>query len=203
MEIHRQIRFRPIAGHPQPLELLALDVHPLLGKAPALAPELIDRHVVLVLALLAVLFFDLPLDGQTVTVPTGDIARIKPHHLVRAHDDVLDGLVERMANVQVPIGIGRAIMQRERLAPLFVAQLVINPDLFPLRQPGWLALGQACAHGEVGFRQVQGVFIFVGRGRLGAHRACPSDSRSNVREGRCERLKHLCPASHQVRAPGK
>ena len=159
MEIHRQVRLGPVARHAKPLKLVALDVDPTRRKLTALGAELVDRHLVLVLALLAVLLLDLPLDGQAVTVPSGDVARIKAHHLVAAYDHILDRLVERVPDVQMPVRIGRSVVQREGRASLFFAQAVINSDPLPTRQPVGLALGQASTHREFRARQAQGVFV--------------------------------------------
>ena len=59
----------PVAENTEPLELLGLDIEPVGGEVAALLAELLDRNLVLVLALLAVLLLDLPFDGKAVTVP--------------------------------------------------------------------------------------------------------------------------------------
>ena len=159
LEIHGQVGLIPIAGDAEALELLALDVDPAFGEFAAFGAQLVDRHIVLVLALLAVLFLDLPLDGQAVAVPAGDVAAIEPAHLGRADHHILQDLVQRMPDMEMPVGIGRAVMQREGRAPLFRAQAAIDIHLLPTLQPVGLAFGQARAHGEIGGRQEQRVFI--------------------------------------------
>ena len=166
VEIHRQIGVFPIAGDPQTFEFFALDIDPAFGKGPAFLTEIDDRHVVLVLALFAVLLFDLPFDRQPVTIPTGDIARVMAHHLVRAHNHVFQDFVQRMTDVQMPVGIGWAVMQHKGRAALLFAQAVIDADLFPLGQPVGLALGQSGSHREIGLGKVQRLFVV---GSLGAH----------------------------------
>ena len=153
MIIHRQIRISPIPRDAEALELFTLDIHPAFRKLAALLTEIDDIHIVLVLALLAILLLDLPLDGKPVTVPARHIARIMPHHLMGPHNHILDGFVERMTNVQMPVRIRRAIMQDKRLTlcALF-AQPVINADLSPAGQPLGLALWESRAHRKVGFR---------------------------------------------------
>ena len=153
MEIHRQIGFVPSAGDAQPFEFLTLDIDPTFGKAAAFLAEIDNVDLVLVLALGAVSLFDLPFDGQAVAIPAGDIARVKARHLLGAHDHILEDLVQRMANVQMPVRIGGAIMQGEGLARSIAglfAQAVVNPDLFPAGKPARLALGQARAHRKFG-----------------------------------------------------
>ena len=116
VEIHRQIGVFPIAGDAQTLEFFPLDVHPALGEFAAFLTEIDNVHVVLIAALLAVLLFDLPLNRQTVAIPTRHIARIKTHHLVAANDHVLDRLVQRVTDMQMTVRIGRSVVQGERLA---------------------------------------------------------------------------------------
>ncbi len=199
MEIHGQIGVFPIAGDAQTLEFLALHVDPTAGELATFGAEFIDRHLILVAALLAVLLFDLPFDRQAVAVPARDVARVIAHHLMAAHNHVLDRLVQRVTDVQMPVGIGRAVMQREGLTPLFLAQAVIDADLLPPLQPAGLALGQSGAHGEIGLGQVQRGFVVGG---LGAHGERPLGIWGLFNLGRCEWLKHLGPASQLLRAPG-
>ena len=171
MEIHGKIRLRPVACDAHALELVALDVDPPGSEIAAFGPEFVDWHLILVTALFAVLLFDLPFDRQPVAIPPRNVACVKAHHLVAAHDHILDRFIQRVPDVQMPVGIGRAIMQRERGAPRFFAQTVIDADVFPPGQPLRLAFRQACAHREISARQVQGLFIFGG---LGAHGGRPS-----------------------------
>ena len=105
-EAHRQVRIVPIAFNAETLELLALNINPVIGKFSAFLAELVDRNVVLILALGAILLFDLPFNRQTMAVPAGDVVALIAAHLHRAGDDVLQGLVERMADMDVAIRIG-------------------------------------------------------------------------------------------------
>ncbi len=208
VEVHGQIRIGPVACHTQTLEFLALDVDPALGELAAFLAEIDDWHVVLVLALLAVLFFNLPFDRKAVTVPAGHVARIKPHHLMAAHNHVLDRLVQRVTDVQMPVGIGRSVMQRKRRAGVIIfarpgeglfAQAVIDADLFPTGQPFGFPLGQARAHGEIGLRQAQRVFVFGG---VGTHVSGPFQENSGMFEGAARSIIRLVPAARAIRAPG-
>ena len=54
------------------------------------------RDCVLVLALGAILLLDLPFDRQAVAVPARHVVRVVAEHLVRADDDVLQDLVQRV-----------------------------------------------------------------------------------------------------------
>jgi len=169
MKIHRQIGVRPVACHTQTLEFLALNIDPPGGEIPAFLTELDNRHLVLVLALLAVFLFDLPFNRQPVAIPPRNKPRVTPHHLLRPHDHILEDLVQGVADMQIPIRIRRSVMQRERRAVLalgFLAQTVVNADLFPAFQPVGFAFRQTCAHRKIGFGQVQRGFVVR---CLGAH----------------------------------
>ena len=66
---------------------------------------------------LAVLLLDLPLDRQAVAVPAGDVVGVVAGHLARAVDDVLVDLVQRGADMDVAVRVGRAVMQDELRPP--------------------------------------------------------------------------------------
>ena len=55
-------------------------------------------------------FFNGVFDWQTMAIPTGDVLRIKASQLARFDDHVLQYFIERMANVQFAVRIGRAVM---------------------------------------------------------------------------------------------
>ena len=75
---------------------------------------------------------------------------------VGADDEVLDGLVQGMAHVDVAVGEGRAVVEGEAgMAFVLLQQLVIKIQFLPLFQHVRLPLGQAGTHGEIGFRQIQ------------------------------------------------
>ena len=144
-----------------------MNVDPTFGKFPAFLTKINDIHFVFVFAFFAVLLFDFPLNRQAVTIPTWDIAGVFAHHLLTAHDHILEDFVQRMTNMQMSIRIRRAIMQgKGRTARRLGAQLIVNANLGPLFEPLRLALGQAGTHWEIRFRQVQRLFIL---GCLGGH----------------------------------
>ena len=121
MVVHRQIGVVPVARDAKALEFGALHINPAFGKAAAFLAEIDDVHIVFVQALGAVLLFDLPFNRQAVAIPTGHIARIFAHHLLAAHHHVFQNFVQRMADVQMAVRIGRAIVQREIGTPRFTA----------------------------------------------------------------------------------
>ena len=113
---HRQVRIVPVGADPEPLQLLALNVDPLLGVSVALGAEFLDRHLVLVELLLAVLLLDLLLDRQPVAVPAGHVGRVLAEHRPGADDDVLERLVDGVADVDVAVGVRRPVVEDELLA---------------------------------------------------------------------------------------
>ena len=58
------------------------------GEITAFLPKLDNRDFVLVLALLAVVFLDLPFDGQAVTIPAGHIIGILAETRLKTVDDI-------------------------------------------------------------------------------------------------------------------
>ena len=61
--------------------------------------------------MLSKLLFDLNFDGHAMAIPSWYITRIEACHLAAFHDHVLQNLVDRMADMNIAIGIGRPIMQ--------------------------------------------------------------------------------------------
>ena len=115
---HRRIGMVPVADDAEPLELLPLHRKPMLGIGAAFPAEGDDRlrirEVGLRLALASVEFLlDLPFDREPVTVPAGNVVGFPPRHLVRAHDDVLQRLVERGADMDVAVGVRRPVVEHE------------------------------------------------------------------------------------------
>ena len=88
MKIHGQIGFFPFAGDPKAFEFFTLDRDPFICKGAAFLTEIHHRHVVFVAPLLAIAFFNFPLDWQAVAIPTGHIKRVMTHHLMAAHNHI-------------------------------------------------------------------------------------------------------------------
>ena len=178
LQRHGLVGVLPVADHAQALEFLRLDGDPLGGEVAAFLPELQDRHLVLVLAGGAILLLDLPLDRQAVAVPAGDVVRVLAQHLLGAVDDVLEDLVERVADMQVAVRIGRPVVQDELLAALRrLALQAIEVVARPPRQQVRLARRQVAPHRELGSRQEDGRLV------VAAHVWRPSEPR-NLGAGR-------------------
>ena len=172
-------------GHQaEPFELALLHLDPFRGIVAAFLAELGARHVVLVALLLAVLFLDLPFDGQAVAVPAGHEGRVLAHHALRAHHHVLEDAVQRVADMHVAIGVGRAVMQDEFFrAPPRLAQLVVEVLVLPARQNARLLLREAGFHGKIGLRQEDGVAVIARAGIGFGHRVAPLTHKGRVGKG--------------------
>ena len=81
-----------------------------LGVGAAGAAEIGDRHLALLRAELAI---DLQLDRQAMAVVADDVRRVEPGHRSRLDDEILQDLVHRRADVDVAVGVGRAVVQHE------------------------------------------------------------------------------------------
>src|SRR5262249_47282888 len=70
--------------------------------------------------------------------------------------DILQDLVERGADMDVAVGVGRAVVQHE-LGPSMrgVAQALVHAELGPAGEDLRLLLRQAGTHREIGLRQKQ------------------------------------------------
>src|SRR5262249_10203039 len=83
----------------------------------------------------------------------------------RARHHVLEDLVERGADVDVAVGVGRPVMQDElRFAFRGVAQPPIHVEPGPARENLRLLLRQAGAHREIGLGQEQSRAVVAGFG---------------------------------------
>ena len=105
----------------------------------------------------AVQFLDLHFDRHAVTVPARHIGRIETGQRFRFDDDVFQNLVDRMADVNVAVGIGRAVMQHETFVAAFadLTDALIETALFPFGEHLRFAFRQIAAHRERRIRKIQ------------------------------------------------
>ena len=156
-EIERAVRVFPVAEHAQALEVATLDVDLLVGEFAALGAELrgVEFH-----ADLAVLLLDRQFDRQAVAVPARHVRRVEAGHRLRLDDDVLEDLVDRVAEMDRAVGVRRAVVQHERRPALGLrADARVQAIGFPARQGVRLALGQVAAHRELRRGQMDGGFV--------------------------------------------
>ena len=106
------------------------------------------------------LLLDFLLNRQAVAVPAGNVGAVKTEQMARFGDDIFQDFVERMADVNGAVGIGRAVVQDEfRRIGEGGALLAVNIGLFPKGEHFRLALRQVAAHRKGGFGEVQRIFI--------------------------------------------
>ena len=165
VERHGGVGVVPVALDRETLELLALHVDPFLGESAAFAAEFDDRNVVLVLALRAVFLLDLPFDRKAVAVPARHIVRVEAEHPLRADHQILQDLVERVPDMDVAVGIGRAIVQHEAgTAFLDLTQALVEFGFLPPLEELRLTLGQTRAHREIGLGKEKRLGIIASGG---------------------------------------
>ena len=159
--IHGDIGIVPVTHHAKAFEFFTLYIKPLLGELAAFLAEFGNRNIVLVLALGTVLFFDLPFDRKAMAVPTRNVDRVLAQHLLRTGDDVFEDFVECMANMQMAVCVGRAIMEDKHFTiSRNTANFAVEVLVFPLLEQGGLHLWQTRPHREIGLGQDNGLLVF-------------------------------------------
>ena len=72
------------------------------------------------------------LGGQTVGIPSRYKGRFETRHILIADDEILEYLIQRMAEVNVAVRIGRSVMQHKQgLSLVALHQLIIYFLAFP------------------------------------------------------------------------
>ncbi len=153
-EVHGLVRVVPVAQDAETDEVgfLPFDLFGRVGTA-ALAGQ-IGRLV------LAEGGLDLVLDRQTVAIPARHIRRVEAGQGARADDHVFDHLVHRVTNVNIAVGIRRAIVQDELRATFAdLPQLPVQVNAVPALQNLRLALWQTGLHRKCRGRQIEGRFV--------------------------------------------
>ena len=169
--VHCQVGVGPVAGDAEAFELVALHVDPAKGEGATFAAEIHHVNVVFVQAFGAVLLLDLPFNRQAVAIPARHIAGVFAHHLLAADNHVFQHFIQRVADVQMAVGVRGSVVQGKGHPSRFLTQTMIDADLFPMGQPVRFAGRQACAHREIGFGQKHSVAVVGCSGRrIGAHR---------------------------------
>ena len=167
-KVHGAVGALPVAQHAQAFEIFALLVDLCRGKGAALGLHVVAAEFA------AVQLFDRVFNRQAMAVPPRDVLGVKACELLGLDDHVLEHFVQRMADVQLAVGIGRAIVQhKQRRAVAGCAQTFVQPGLVPCFDPTRLALGQVAAHREGRVGQVQGAAVVNGVGHRKSLSRCP------------------------------
>ncbi len=90
----------------------------------------------------------LQLDRKAVSVPAGNVWSTETAHILILYDEVLEGLIEGVTQMDLSVGIGRSVVKNIRgLALILLYHLVIEAFIFPFFEIG-LSLRQISSHGE-------------------------------------------------------
>ena len=151
---HGEIGVLPAAQYSEPDKVLALQVHVLFGVFAARGPDLGYRHAGLFRAKLAV---DFDLDRKTVAIPAGHIGRVEALHGFHLDDEILQQLIERVAQVNVAVGVGRTVVKNvSGLAFARFANALIKTGFVPVREELRLQLREVRLHRKTGAGKVDG-----------------------------------------------
>ena len=133
----------PIAQYTKADEVFLLLFHLLRGICTAKLAEF-GR-----LDILAMGLFHHQFNRQAMAIPAWHVRRVKTGHGLGFDDDVLKYLIHRMADMDIAVGIRRAVVQDEfRGAGTRFADALVELFILPAFQPRRLTLGKVAAHGE-------------------------------------------------------
>ncbi len=151
---HGEVGRVPAAEDADALELGALEVDVFLRVFAAGAADGDGVHLEFFAAELLV---DFDFDGETVAVPAGDVGGVEAVHGLGLDDEVLDALVEGVAEVDGSVGVGRAVVEDVFWGSgAGGADLGIQVLFLPRGEALGLIVRQIGLHGEGGLGQVQG-----------------------------------------------
>ena len=147
----------PVAENTETLKLFTLDVNPFFSVGTAFLADLGLAHFTFLLAEFLVNF---QFNRQTMTVPARDIRGVKTLHPFAFDDDVFKDFVQRMADVNISVSVGRAIMQSEIRASLTGRfELGVQIDLLPPGNYFRFANRKIPPHRKFSLGQIEGIFI--------------------------------------------
>ncbi len=178
---HRCVRMVPVAQDAEPLELHLLP-RDLRGRVGAGEPLRLGSRQVLAVSLL-----DLHLDRHPVAIPAGNVRCVEARHRAALDHEVLENLVERVADVDVGVRVRRAVVQHEpRASSRRLADRFVDLALLPILDPAGLALRQVSAHRKRRVGQVQRRFVIGFRvvGHREVKGCAPSSGGSRLSVGR-------------------
>src|SRR3972149_7981218 len=117
-----QIRRIPVSRHTEAFELLTLYIHIFFRILTAQLSYVMPAHP---LFLRSKLFINLMFYRKPMAVPTGCVRGIKPLHSLRPYNDIFEDLIQRMTDVDIAIGIWRAVVEN-----IFFSILTCFPEFF-------------------------------------------------------------------------
>ena len=159
---HGQVGICPAAKDAEAFKLRPLEIDVLLRVLAAGATDGDGVHVQLFAAELLV---DLDFDGEAVAVPAGDVGGVKAGHGLGFDDEVLDALVESVAEVDGAVGVWRAVVEDVLgCAGAGVANLAVQVFALPCGEASGLVERQVSLHGKGRLRQIESGFERLSRG---------------------------------------
>mmetsp|Transcript_30728 Transcript_30728/g.58301 ORF Transcript_30728/g.58301 Transcript_30728/m.58301 type:complete len:243 (+) Transcript_30728:2425-3153(+) len=169
-----QVRIIKVTDDTVPLKTLRLLLHRLLRKFRRTFPQGNGGQRLTFLRLHCLQHLEL--DGQSVTVPSGNVMDLLPAQHLMPVDEILQQFVEGVSDVQVSIGVGRTIMQDELFSVVrggIGGEFGVEVGGLPVFLEFGLAFDGVGALGEVGFGEEDGGGVDV-FGSLFS--GCPSSS---------------------------
>src|SRR5271170_169162 len=114
----------PIAEYAQALEILALRIHLPVGVIAAGGAKCLGVDF---LPHASMCLLHLHLDRQPMAVPAGNVGRVVPIEGTRLDDDVLENLIDRVAQMNRAVGVRWSVRQYERWPALgYGANLLVQ-----------------------------------------------------------------------------
>ena len=160
----------PAAEAANALELFGLQVDVLLGVGAAGFENRGNWHFKLLAAQFLV---HLDLDGQAVAVVAGDVGGVEAGHGLGLDHEVLEALVEGVAQVDGPVGVGRAVVKQvDGPSAAGFAQHFIEAERGPAGEPKRLILRQIGFHREGSLGQSEGRLQLRRRGHRNSVLGC-------------------------------
>ena len=149
----------PVTHNAETDEVLTLTVDLFAGVVTAQAAKGAGVDLV---PNLADFLFHIEFDRQTVAIPAGDIGRIEAAQGLALDNDVFENLVDRVADMNIAIGVGWPVVQYELRSVLSqLAQFGVQVDVVPVFQRFRLPTGKIRLHREPCLGQIQGVLILT------------------------------------------
>mmetsp|Transcript_19183 Transcript_19183/g.41683 ORF Transcript_19183/g.41683 Transcript_19183/m.41683 type:complete len:204 (-) Transcript_19183:286-897(-) len=144
--LESEVWFFEISENTIPLETLRLFFHCCFGKGGRLLSK---SHWSKPLS-----FFgfhrleDFEFDGQTVTIPTGDVMDLLSVQCLFAIDKIFENFVQRVPAMETSVRIRRSIVQNETVFRCFrgcLREFVVQPVLLPEFLDFWFSLDRICS----------------------------------------------------------
>ena len=96
-----------------------------------------------------------------MAIPSGDVAHALAFERLVPVDEILEDLVQGVADVEVAVGVGRAVVQGEELGVLALGDLLVHALVRPELLDGGLLGDRVGAHLEGGLGEEDGVPVDV------------------------------------------